>query len=209
MTCKEILPELIESARRRGQLHGSLRSHVAGCPECYDRWEAERHLTAHLRMISARTAGMEPPQYVADSLMREFAKRHKRKAVPVWVWQLAAAAAILMAILIGHAAGLRARHTAPPAVRVRTSPWNDAVVYEVSADGASLASDGFVELPYTPPVATGELVRMVHTEMYPEALAGMGVQVDPTWVEGIPVDLVVGEDGLPHAVRISDSTQNE
>lgn len=111
-----------------------------------------------------------------------------------------------MALFIGHEAGARSRHTTSPAVRTRSVSTRDGVVYEVSTDPAVL-SDDFVEIPYTPPLATGEMVTMIHTEMYPEALASMGVDVDPTWAEHIPVDLAVGQDGLTHAVRISYNQQ--
>jgi hypothetical protein len=70
-----------------------------------------------------------------------------------------------------------------------------------------VAGGGFVELPYTPPLATGEMARVIHTQMDPEALASMGVQVDSTWTDDVPVDVVVGEDGLPHAVRIDGTNE--
>jgi hypothetical protein len=35
----------------------------------------------------------------------------------------------------------------------------------------------------------------------------MGVEVDPSWAERLPADVVVGEDGLPRAVRIAENGQ--
>jgi hypothetical protein len=77
----------------------------------------------------------------------------------------------------------------------------------LSNDASALSSDDFIAVPYTPPLAPGEIVRMVHAEFYPEALASMGVEVDPSWAGELPADVVVGEDGLPRAVRITDNGQ--
>jgi hypothetical protein len=70
-----------------------------------------------------------------------------------------------------------------------------------------LSSDDFIAVPYTPPLAPGEMVRVVHTNLYPEALASMGMAVNPLWAGNLAADVVEGEDGLPRAVRITDNGQ--
>jgi hypothetical protein len=217
MNCREGIAELVESARGQASVGRELRAHIATCASCRDRLEAERQLSVHLNMMRAGAASVNASQHQRQALMREFSTRHGRRALPAWGWALAAAASLVMAIFIGHEAGLRARHTSPalnqhgvmnPAARTRGGGTSDGVLYEISADLNALSSDDFIEVPYTPPLADGELVRVIHTEMYPETLATMGVNVDPTWADNVPVDLAVGEDDLPHAVRISNSNQN-
>jgi hypothetical protein len=138
--------------------------------------------------------------------MREFSQRHRRKTAHAWVWALSAAAALLLAGWLGHAAAKR-----PHGVRTGETAVHEASLslnsLSLSYDASSLSNDDFIAVPYTPPLATGELVTMVHTDMYPEALASLGVEVDPSWSGDLPVDVVVGEDGLPRAVRITENSQ--
>lgn len=200
MTCSERTREIVGSARNRALLTRELEAHLADCAECQERWQAESQLTAHLAAMRMQANAMMPSPALRESLMHEFGRRQRRTALPAWAWSIAAAAAIVVAIFIGHAAGRRTRHTA------RTIPTDSVVMYEVSADATALSNEDFVEVPYTPPLAPGEMVRVVHTEMHPETLASMGVAVDPAWTDDLPVDMVVGEDGLPRAVRISETT---
>jgi hypothetical protein len=120
-------------------------------------------------------------------------------------------AALLLAAFMGHMWGQSGKK---PAREVRKQ---QAVLYEASIalsnlsnlsnDASALSSDDFIAVPYTPPLAPGEIVRVMHADLYPEALASMGVEVDPSWVDRLPADVVVGEDGLPRAVRIADNVQ--
>jgi hypothetical protein len=128
---------------------------------------------------------------------------------------LSAAAALLFAIGVGYGVGTRTRHrAAPPAIRTHGVKSSNAVIYEVSADADSLSGDDsgadFIAVPYALPLAPGEIVRVVHSELYPQALASMGIDVNPEWLSGdsgdISADVVVGQDGFPRAVRIADTT---
>ena len=89
-------------------------------------------------------------------------------------------------------------------VRARTR----SVLYEASSDASALSSDDFIAVPYAPPLAQGEMVRVVHADLYPEALASLGIDVDPAWAGDTPADVVVGEDGIPRAVRITEAAQH-
>jgi hypothetical protein len=211
MTCSQRIVELVECARHQAEPDRELRRHLTSCADCRERWDRERQLTSQLRIMRRRVEALGSPNAGRKSLMREFSQKHKRKTAYAWVWGLTAAAALLLAGWLGHAAGKR-----PHGVRTE-----QAAVYEASAslnslslsgvslsnDASALSNDDFIAVPFTPPLATGELVTMVHTDMYPEALASLGVEVDPSWPGDLPVDVVVGEDGLPRAVRITENNQ--
>ncbi|MDP9053722.1 MAG: hypothetical protein M3N93_05390 [Acidobacteriota bacterium] len=160
-------------------------------------------LSEHLSRMRIAAAALKSPPGRREALMLEFARQHRRRRVPSWAWTLAAAAAIAIAVLIGHEAGLHSARVRR--VNPRRVDSGRAVLYEASADASALSTDDFVAIPYTPPLAQGEMVRMVHAEMYPEALASLGVAVAPGWTGHLPVDMVVGEDGMPRAIRISDN----
>jgi len=221
MICSEWMAEITESARRGGKPGQALDSHLAVCGECQERWKAECELTSHFRVLRIHALARRPDQAAHGSvpgfdhrremLMREFARVHRRPAArffasthaPSWSWGLAAAAALLLAIGIGRELGLRTRH-----VQVRQPvPAHEAFMYEASADAGALSSEEFIAVPYAAPLATGEIVRVVRTDLYPDALASMGIDVNPAWSGEMAADVVVGEDGFPRAVRLAENTQ--
>jgi hypothetical protein len=207
MTC-ERTSDLVECARAGAGLDRDLRAHLATCADCRERWDIELQLTAQFGIIRARTAALTSPDRLArresrESLLQDFSRIHRHKAAPSWVWALAAAAALLLAVFLGHTAGKRTR----PVVRSERPFVYEASLSNLSSDASALSSDDFIAVPYTPPLAPGEMVRVMHADLYPEQLAGMGVEVDPSWAGELPADVVVGEDGLPRAVRITDNSQ--
>jgi hypothetical protein len=214
MTCSEWMVELVECARHQAEPHREMRAHLSICAHCSERWDREQQLTAQFRAMRMRAAGIQSRDGLAgdknrrESLMQDFARMRRQPAiasmsVKSWVWSLGAAAALLFSVFLGHEAGKRTHKAVSPAVRIH----DESVLYEASADASALSNDDFIAVPYTPPLAPGEMVRVVHTDLYPEALASMGVEVDPSWAGDLPADVVVGEDGLPRAVRITENAQ--
>lgn len=206
MTCVERIGELVECARRHGEPGRELGAHLAACAGCAERFEAERELSGQLRAIRARGVALMAQDTQREVLMRDFAELHRRRPAQRWLLAFSAAAALFAAILVGNVAGRHAARPTPvPAIRSHEAHATQVVAYEESTDAGSLSSDDFTAVPYTPPLAQGELVRVVHADLYPEALASMGIDVDPAWGNEIPAEVVVGEDGIPRAVRIADT----
>jgi len=209
MTCSEWIAEIVECARQQAEPDRQLRAHLSICVHCSERWDREQQLTSQFRAMRIQAAAIRSGNTSRrDALMQDFARMHRRPAiasmsVKSWVWSLGAAAALLFAVFLGHEVGKRTHKAVSPAVRIA----DESVLYEASADASALSSDDFIAVPYTPPLAPGEMVRVVHADLYPEALASMGVEVDPSWAGNLPADVVVGEDGLPRAVRITDNSQ--
>jgi hypothetical protein len=208
MNCKERTAEIVEYARRRAEPDMELRAHLATCSGCGERWEAERQLTSRFRIMRIRAEARRAPEARRESLMRDFAHRHRRAPMPAWVWALSAAAALLFAALLGHAARNRLHERAVPAIRTHGAGAQQTIFYEASTDASALSGDDdFIALPYAPPLAAGELIRVVHADLDRDVLASMGIDVDPSWESELPAEVVVGEDGLPRALRIADNTQ--
>ena len=194
MNCGKAIEGLVESARRRTEPDALLRAHLDHCPACLDRWESERGLTSGLRIMRIEASTHRTPRAAREALMREFAAKNPALIYSGWAWTLAAAAVLLLTIAL-------VRHWQPsPAPFVAE---NGGSVAEVQA-AVEAQNDGFIAVPFVPPLATGETVRIVHTELFPAALASLGVNVDPAWTTELPADLLVGEDGFPRAVRVSD-----
>jgi hypothetical protein len=212
MTCAERIVELVECARHEMKPGRGLQAHLSDCARCAERWEAERQLTDRFRSIRTAAQNYPLPVEQRQLLQARFALTYSatqpRRAVRgSWTWGLGAAAALLLAIYAGHLAGTRVRPRQSPAVRTHEIRSNQTVLYEVSSDASALSSDDFIAVPYAPPLAQGEIVRVVHTDLYPEALASLGIGVDPLSAGDTPADVVVGEDGTPRAVRITEAAQ--
>jgi hypothetical protein len=159
-------------------------------------------------MMRIRAAAFDSPPSRRDSLMNDFTRLHQRRTVPAWVWTLSAAAVVLIALFFGREVGLKTRaRTTSPAIETEGARTGPRILYEASADASELSSEDFIAVPYAPPLVTGEVVRIVHADLYPEVLASLGVGWTPASAGDVPVEVVVGEDGLPRAVRITENSQ--
>jgi hypothetical protein len=126
------------------------------------------------------------------------------------------AAVLVLAVALGQVWRSGLRSTGPaknpvPDISQESANWaaESAVVSAPGNMGASgpdklIASDDFIEVPYAPPLATGEFVRVVRTQLRPTALARLGVYVDAAETDEIPADVLLGEDGSPRGVRLSE-----
>jgi len=199
LNCGGYTERAVECARRRGDADPALGAHLRVCETCRDRWEAESELSAHLGFVRSESRSRRSSDSVRESLMNVFEARYARKSAPRWYWAAAVAVTVLLGIVIAPEAVNSLRHQDAPAVEAT----------DVSAIESYTDSEGFIAVPYAPPLATGEMVRIVHTELNPAALASLGVSVDPAWTTQLPADVLEGEDGMPRAVRVSDSEYNE
>jgi len=191
MDCSGIIENLVECAREARQPAGAARAHLVICELCTERYEAEVLLTEKFRAVRAQLGERRSPYIRRTEMLKRFDALHPRRPVRHW-WALAAAAAVLLAVGAG--------------VTMRQGLFSQpAIVAEEVGEGQKDAQEaGFIAVPFVPPLAPGELVRVVHTELQPAELASLGVNVDPSLSSDLPADLLVGADGFPRAVRISD-----
>ncbi len=191
------------------------------CTRCAERWDAERGLSDQFGAMRAEAAARTADNPWRDAkrkdLMRQFAAydfagQHRKAVARSWGLGLAAAAAVVLAVFAGQIAGTRWHRSPAPAIEASADGFNssdsESSGAEFSGDAAELSSDDFIAVPYTPPLAQGELVRVVHADLVPAALASLGIDVDPARSGDVPADVVIGEDGIPRAVRITDGSQN-
>ena len=134
-------------------------------------------LDRHLAAIRGAAASLRLPEVRRERIMREFAETRSRARVS-WRFAVAVAALLVMTIGIGR-------------------DWRAAPDYFEEA-----ADEGFIAVPYAPPLAAGEFVKIVRTELQPIEIARMGLPVDMAHAADIAADVLVGEDGLPRAVRV-------
>jgi hypothetical protein len=193
--CGEWTSRLVDNARDGVPPSPALREHLAGCTSCAARWRDERVLTKELQILSDRVALHRPPRRGFDLLSREFEQQHRASH---WRWlrwapaPVAATLAVVMVLAVWH------RDVVTPAPR--------AVAMAVSPEPSE---EGFVDVPYAPPLAPGEFVSVVREELEPAALVRMGLPVGGIDDAPVMADVVVGEDGFPRAVRVADETATD
>jgi hypothetical protein len=160
----------------------SLRGHLEACAEC-------RILLAGFAAIDSELTGWgqrlglqnPPPPDAREQLAARLAALPARRRTIRWMPARSAtvAAAVAAAML---ALAVMAPHKKPPAVDREPAP--------------------FVEIPYVPPLDPHENSTIVRMDIRVAALiaAGYRVAADPDTI--VPADVLVGEDGRAHAVRV-------
>lgn len=220
MTCEEFANAGLDlgSAGSDGPLQKAAREHLLVCSQCaalHEQWLA---LQEDLRLLGTETATAEAPALVEMRLRQEFRTKHKtvkrHRAALILGWSLATAAALFFAFTWVtwrlHRGGDLARNSnySVPAIpsKANSTPVSQESTAVVSDPGevlvASNGSGDFTLLPGSMPPAP-EDATVVRVQMQRAALGALGLTVNEEHAEDwIQVDLLVGDDGLPQAVRL-------
>jgi hypothetical protein len=78
---------------------------------------------------------------------------------------------------------------------------------ETFAPAEEAGERGFIRLPFALPPVPGETFGIVRTELNPAQLVRMGVRLEPGWSGNVEADVLVGQDGLAQAVRLSNDDE--
>jgi hypothetical protein len=222
MTCEEFAMAGLElrASADNGPLQQAAREHLRDCPHCaalHENWQALRD---HLHALGVESRDAEPSSRVEMRLLQEFRTKHRtmrtRRTAAVAAWALAAAAVLLGTVSwinwrrheattaarsqgLAEATGTAQSNPNPPAA---TGPaameLGDVVVAANSGD--------FAMLPGSIPPSLGD-ATVVRVQMQRSALTALGLTVNEEHgADWIQVDLLVGDDGLPQAVRLPQST---
>ena len=198
------------------------REHAATCSHCaalQDSWEAAG---IELRALAEDTSMVQAPARVEMRLRQEFRTQHVtlkvRRTAVLAAWALATAA-----VLIGAVSWVNWRRNNSNAVashpEFSQSAANSAAksansasnhetpaVQPDSTDSETLMADNelsdFTLLPGTSPADTLD-AAILRVRMQRSSLGALGLPVNEERAgEWIQVDLLVGNDGLPQAVRL-------
>jgi hypothetical protein len=163
--------------------------------------------------MRAHALARRQPDAQRERIMRAFEQARPSAFRPSLRWALGMAAVLLLAVALGHVwrSGLRSVGPAQnpiPGASQESANWvasSAAGTMGASGPDELISNDDFAEVPYAPPLATGEFVRVVRTELRPAALARMGVYVDAAETDEIPADLLLGENWFPRGVRVLEA----
>jgi hypothetical protein len=227
MTCDEF--EAIGwDARRDVSLTEAQRdaaaAHVTSCTRCAalrDSWEAAR---AELRSLAQVTATAEAPLRVEMRLRQQFRTQYHtpkvRRTAVVAAWALAAAAVLVGAVSwvnwrlnqhrnIAFNSSRSSPSSGNPSQNSDATNSNQQPADEDSAVSSETLMAGnelndFTFLPGVLPADTDE-AAILRVRMQRGALGALGLPVNEDRAgEWIQVDLLVGNDGLPQAVRLPE-----
>ncbi|HYL84713.1 MAG TPA: hypothetical protein VE263_10805 [Candidatus Angelobacter sp.] len=187
--------------------------HVNACPRCAaleNSWQAAR---VELCALAEDTAEMQAPARVEMRLRQEFRTRHRtlkvRRTAVAAAWALAAAAVIVGAVSWVNWRGtgnVAKKNSGTPAIA--GNPGSNNSVAGVNQDDGSLAlvadneAGDFTLLPGVLAADTDDS-SILRVRMQRGALGAFGLPVNEDLAnEWIQVDLLVGDDGEPQAVRL-------
>jgi anti-sigma factor RsiW len=198
--------------------------HANSCPRCAALQESWQDARIELRSLAAATQDVGAPLRVEMRLRQEFHTRHRtlkaRTAAVMTAWALAGAVALIGAVSWHN---WRLSHTAVPSQSASQSASSlgtktasaGKVINEggnsvgKKADDVTLIADNdaedFTLLPGSLPQETGD-ASIVRVRMQRGALGALGLPVNEERAgEWIQVDLFVGQDGQPQAVRLPEN----
>jgi anti-sigma factor RsiW len=197
------------------------REHAASCSHCaalQDSWEAAG---IELRALAEDTAMAQAPARVEMRLRQEFRTRHVsmklRRTAVIAGWALATAAVLVGAVSWvnwrTNSLDVATKHpsSSQSATNSISNNANGTVNHTAgqqsdSADTELLMADNelsdFTLLPGTLPADTAD-AAILRVRMQRSSLGALGLPVNEERAgEWIQVDLLVGNDGLPQAVRL-------
>jgi anti-sigma factor RsiW len=195
------------------------REHAATCSRCaalQDSWEAAG---MELRAFAEDTAMAQAPARVEMRLRQEFRTQHVskrvRRAAVIAAWALATAAVLVGAVSWvnwrRNGANVVARQSKSSLGGANPAANNvNGVASQRSdtADSETLVADNelsdFTLLPGSLPADTMD-AAILRVRMQRSSLGALGLPVNEERAsEWIQVDLLVGNDGLPQAVRLPE-----
>jgi hypothetical protein len=218
MNCEQVEAIVLDLGRDAGA--DSLESaaalaHLSHCSRCaalQESWDAARE---ELRLLSEETQEARTPARVEMRLRQEFRARHRtmvvRRGAVVAAWALAGAAILLGAINTWNWRQARRAEAEKQSVAAQNALATTEAAGRNQGSGnlpsgltATDDSGEFTPLPGTTLDETEE-AAILRVRMQRGSLGALGLPVNEARAgEWIQVDLLVGNDGLPQAVRMAE-----
>jgi len=207
--CRNWMRELVEQARIGAPAGAELAAHLAACPNCAALWDTERELSARFRQIRQSVSAGDPSAGRKCILAQFQSQRRRTLWQRGFAWTLAPVAVLVLALVLlapwHHPARRGSAVPANDVLSLSLPGWSGAAEDADSPEIGPEDSAGFLPVPFVPPLASGEAVRVERVELPQAALVCMGFAVEGVSQNAVTAEVVVGEDGLPRAVRLPDS----
>lgn len=206
MTCDAAGLLLVQIGRNQlmdSKLRALALGHARECRTCGLRLANERTLSAALGILADEHSQFAPPPSVEMALQAAYRQKFARRQKIRRMYSGAAVAAACLALVsIVQVTRHGAQGPMPAAMDAGASEL--AAIAEAAdlSDGAT-GSDSFIPLPFAEPLAPYERAELQQVKLTRGTLTAMGLtQQTPDPDEPMNAEVVVGEDGVPRAVRI-------
>ena len=221
MTCEEFQLAALDfaDAGQDGVLRQAALEHMRECAHCAAFQNSWSELRSDLRELGAENQNEQAPSRVEMRLRQEFRTKHKtlkgRHNAMIAAWALAAAA-----VVVGTVGWMNWRQQKNIPVANIHQPTQIAysgvstTTHKITPAGPELGevllasndAGEFTLLPASMPGFLGD-ATVVHVQMQRGALGALGLTVNEEYAgDWIQVDLLLGDDGQPQAVRLPQST---
>jgi hypothetical protein len=217
MKCEEFEAIGLErGGTQLSELDAALRDaaleHAARCSGCAALQEAWQEARIALQALRETTRDAETPRRVEMRLLQEFEMRHrvtKARTVAIFAsWALASAAVLVAGVSWWNWRVAQNQHPVSAGDSVTSKVLTPTPSTEPSEPPTLIADNGAGEFTLLPGSLPQEVEdsAIVRVGMQRGALSALGLPVNEERVsDWIQVDLLVGEDGLPKAVRLPES----
>jgi anti-sigma factor RsiW len=191
--------------------------HANACPRCAALQESWQEAQTELQALRVTTQDASTPLRVEMRLRQEFRIRHRtakaRAAAVVAAWALAAAAVVVGAVSLRNWQGAQHRTTQSASGLTKNASGANAAVQagkttnvidsKSTNENALVADNSAGEFTPLPGSLETDDAAIVRVRVQRGALGALGLPVNQERAgEWIQVDLLVGVDGQPQAVRL-------
>ena len=217
MTCEEFEAIGLEGPDRQTSTHAGraeAAAHANRCSRCAALQESWMEAQAELQALRAATRDAEAPLRVEMRLRQEFRSKHrarKTRATAIFAAWALAAVTVLVGAVNWWNWRLAQKEQSPTLAGSKVSPTQAGSSAAANGsdfpDEVTLIADNagdFTLLPGSLPQEADDSA-IVRVRMQRGALGALGLPVNEERVsDWIQVDLLVGQDGLPKAVRLPE-----
>jgi hypothetical protein len=214
MTCEEFAMAGLDldSPAMDSPLRQAAREHMRNCPHCAALQENWQALRADLRLLGHETSEASTPSRIEMRLRNDFRTKHTtmkaRHSAVAATWALAAAAVLVAVVTLVHwrqgSKQTAGNEVASPAQIAAQAPQSTSQVDENVV--ASNDSGDFTFLPGSMPSPMDD-PTVVRVGMQRAALGAFGLTVNEEHAgDWIQVDVLVGDDGQPEAIRLRQNS---
>jgi len=181
MNCLHYKNELMETVRERAELKPELSKHLMNCILCREFFESQKRLSVALNALKNTDSNEKPNDSLQQRLITEMQSQRSRP----YFW-LQAAAVFVISVLCGSLWIYQKEYRQNPIEKTQRSArenWNDYV-------------------PLTYGMAPGETLQKFRVKLPRSALNDFGIAVKEARTEEVTADVIVGESGVPYAIRV-------
>jgi len=189
MNCRRFRFAILESARNETQVSGELQSHLENCPTCMSEFQRQSELSSSLKNLRMRSDNLRPSPKLGQALLNELNRFRSKRGQRNINWMGVVAAALVCISLLSALLWRLKEHPSPAPIAQKQRIQSREI------------TSGFIPLMHGE--LPGNSVQVIRVRLPRSSLMDLGFPVNMDRPdEMIDADVIIGEEGLPHAIRL-------